>query len=445
MRRLHILCTGDLHIGRRATRLPDDADSHAASGRKIWLDVVDVALDRNVDLVLLTGDVVDRANRYFEAIGPLEQGLQRLADRGIPVVAIAGNHDFDVLPKLAASFPPEQFRLLGSGGKWERYMLSAGGELRLCIDGWSFPDRHIFTDPLDAYNLGPPPPGVPVIGLLHGDLEQAQSRYAPIAKEALLRHPHLWLLGHWHVPVPYAEDGRLRFLYPGSPLAMNPKEPGCHGPWLLQIGAGGSVTATQVPLSATRYEPLTVDVTGADTLDAIDRRISRAASEKLAAVVAEHGEALRYLLLRLEVVGRTAVHRQLAHHLREGLGDLQAGIGQAVVAIEHWQVATQPARDLAKLAEGTGPPAVLAQMLLELRNENSPARRELLAAAQREVQSVAAQRDYAALAALDAAAGGAGDSGAGAGLPSDDDLVQTLEQQGLLLLDELLAQREVGS
>lgn len=77
---IKILCTGDLDLGRRPTRVP--------SGRRefgvayVWEKIVETAIAWRVDLVVLTGDVVDRENRYFEAMGPIEQGLRKLRDAG---------------------------------------------------------------------------------------------------------------------------------------------------------------------------------------------------------------------------------------------------------------------------------------------------------------------------------------------------------------------------
>lgn len=340
---MHILCTGDVHIGRHARRLPADADRGVTSAGHMWQAIVDAAIARQVSVVLLAGDVVERADRFAGAIGPLEQGLRRLAAHQIPVVAVCGNHDFDILPKLAAQFDPGQFRLLGSGGRWERHVLTVRGNERLCVDGWSFPDRHVPADPLELYDLGPPPPGVPAIGLLHGDLDEAESRYAPFSLAGLLQHPHVWVLGHWHNPVQWNDGQRLRLLYPGSPLALNPKEPGSHGPWLLTIGAGGTATAVQLPLSTTRFESVTVDITGAKTLDEVDQSIRHSAAAKLTETVDLHGEALRYLQLRLRIVGSTPLHDEWPRVLGQRLDELRLWAGRAVASVERWTVATTPA------------------------------------------------------------------------------------------------------
>ncbi|HLS89428.1 MAG TPA: DNA repair exonuclease [Sphingobacteriaceae bacterium] len=453
---MKILCSGDLHIGRRASRLPATVaglDGRAFTASQAWLDLVETALDLQVDLVLLSGDVVDRANRYFEAFGPLEQGLSALAQAQIPVVAVAGNHDFDVLPKLARSFEAEKFRLLGARGQWERHTIYKDGRAVLHIDGWSFPDQYVRQDPLAGYRPDPAD-GVPVIGLLHCDLDKPQSLYAPVASADLQRMPvSFWLLGHIHGPMLRQEAGRPGLLYPGSPMALDPGEPGLHGPWLLTVEPDGAIEVQQLPRSRVRYETVNVDLTGLADLNAVDERIAETLSRRLAAAVLEQGDSLRCLVATLNLHGATPLHRSLSG-LSSELSDLDPRHQDAVAVVGALWVNTRPPRDLAALAEKPGPPGVLAKDLLALGRPGDPRREELLAAARSVVEG--AYHGFrselnlpfglhpAALLRGTGSGGGTGDGpDAGQGDAGPDDILAALlEQQGLLLLDELLAQRE---
>ena len=85
----------------------------------MWEMIVDRAITETVDAVALSGDIVDQDNRFFEATGPLERGILLLASKGIHTFAVSGNHDYDVLHRLADSIGSEHFHLLGRGGQWE--------------------------------------------------------------------------------------------------------------------------------------------------------------------------------------------------------------------------------------------------------------------------------------------------------------------------------------
>ena len=141
MHEVKVLCAADLHLGRRSSRLPALESGARLSPAEAWLELVERAKADRVDLVVLAGDVVDQSNRSFEAWGPLQRGVRALKTAGIPVVAVAGNHDHDTLHDLAADVGDDNLVVLGRGGVWERWTLTDDdGEPLLHVDGWSFPD-----------------------------------------------------------------------------------------------------------------------------------------------------------------------------------------------------------------------------------------------------------------------------------------------------------------
>lgn len=467
---MKILCTGDLHLGRRSSRLPQHLDGRAHSAAGGWARIVDLALAEAVDVVVLSGDLVDRDNRFYEAVGPLESGLRRLAAAGITTVAVAGNHDFDVLPRLADTFAPDTsgsdpasapFRLLGRGGVWERATIRRG-EAVLHLDGWSFPAQYVRESPLAAYDLPVPDDG-PVLGLLHADLEQPGSPYAPVLLPELRARPvDFWLLGHVHAPALHEGPGLAPVLYPGSPQALDPGETGAHGVWLLELAAGRRFEVRHVPLSTVRYDEVVVDLTGAGDLGEVDARVIEGVRAHAATL--DGGDALRCVSCRLRVVGRTPVHRGLAAHLEALAPDLElpagGATGGATAVVEKVEVATHPARDLAELARRKDPVAVLAGLLISLEADPAQAAdgdaaaaagaaecERLVRAAERAARDVGRARAYLGLG--DHAGGGAprdrADSPAGdhAGDPAGAPVVRrALGEQASLLLDLLLAQKE---
>ena len=216
---LKLLATADLHIGRRPTRLPEE-EAGRFSAARMWERIVERAIEEKVAAVLLAGDVVDHHNRFFEAVGPLERGLRRLEAAGIPTVAVAGNHDWDVLPRIQHSVGAA-LRLLGRDGLWEETVLKRDGSPVVRLQGWSFPQEHVRTSPLMAYSA-PVDDGLPTIGMLHCDLDQPASSYVPVARAELKRQPvSFWLLGHIHGFLLDETLPGAPLLYPGSPQARS--------------------------------------------------------------------------------------------------------------------------------------------------------------------------------------------------------------------------------
>ena len=428
---MKILCTADVHIGRRPSRLPDSIDRATLSCAQAWTALVDRALEERVDLLLVGGDLVDQANRFYEAAGAVESGVRALAARGILTLAVAGNHDHDTLPWIATLFQVHEFRLLGGGGGWERHTLRDGeGRAVLHVDGWSFPAGVVTEDPVPQLPRAPRD-GVPVIGLLHADLDQPASRHAPVTLAGLRSAPvDFWLLGHVHRRANLEHPGAPTVLYPGSLQAMDPGEPGVHGPWLVEIDAGGRFEVRQIPLSTVRYETVEVSVAGVVEEGEVERRVVDAVHGALRDIEGAAGP-LRYLSVRVRLTGRTRLHRWLEARTWEDVAGLEARHGEMRGVVERVEVATRPERDLDALIHGHDAPALLAQLVRNLESGELAAHEgELIRSAVARVEQVRGARQY---------------------LPLDDRQVAgpeaqvrgVLEEQALLLLDELLAEQEV--
>ena len=131
---MRVLCTGDVHLGRPLSQIPDSSALKGISSTAAWRAIVELALAESVDLLAISGDLVDAANRYYEAIGPVEDGVRQLAAAGIPVVAVAGNHDFSALPRIADRLDGALI-LLGRNQQWERWTLTRDDRPVLHVDG----------------------------------------------------------------------------------------------------------------------------------------------------------------------------------------------------------------------------------------------------------------------------------------------------------------------
>ena len=85
---MRLLHTSDLHLGRSL----NGHDLSVAQGA--FLDrIVETAVERSVDVVLVAGDVYDRTLPPVESVAAFESFLVRLHALGIAVVVISGNHD----------------------------------------------------------------------------------------------------------------------------------------------------------------------------------------------------------------------------------------------------------------------------------------------------------------------------------------------------------------
>jgi DNA repair protein SbcD/Mre11 len=105
---MRILHTGDWHIGKRLGRY-----ERMDEFREVLAEVERIADDRNVDLVLVSGDIWDRPIPPMDALSLGLATLLHLGERR-PVVAVAGNHDSgDLFETLAPLLRPRGVHLVG--------------------------------------------------------------------------------------------------------------------------------------------------------------------------------------------------------------------------------------------------------------------------------------------------------------------------------------------
>ena len=422
-----VLAIGDIHLGRRPSRLPDDLEEYGRSTAELtpaaaWKSACDFAVEQRVDAVVMAGDVVESENARFEAFGHLRRGVEALVAAGIPVFAVAGNHDVEALPRLQKLIPGG-FRLIGAGGRWESVELVRREQPRLRLLGWSFPTQKVTANPLDGLPAAIDD-GLPTIGELHCDLDGGRSPYAPVWADELERaHPHAWLLGHVHRPGLSQKSGRP-IGYLGSLVGLNPGESGAHGPWLVRLSAAGEMSVEQVPLAPLRWEEALVAVDGIGDLDGLDTAI-HAALERLHDRFASELAHTRAVGVRVRLVGHSPIYRRLRQALaseeRERLRVVHGGV---VYFVHELRDDSAPAFDLERLARGSDPPALLARHILDLDGGGDTAE-ALVHDAERALQGVLSHNNWGPL----------GDLATGSAAITD-----ALRRAAMLALDELRAQ-----
>lgn len=429
---IKLMVTGDLHLGIHPSGIPKNIDSDSFSPGYIWKSIADEACHLSVDAVVITGDVIDRANQFYEAWGPFESGLRQLEAEAIPVFAVAGNHDSDVLGTFVDSQEAPNCQLIGRGGDWQRVAVERDGETVLQLDGWSYPERHIHENPMDHYDL--PEPDRPTLGVLHTDFNNPGSRYAPVGEEDL-KGTSLdgWLLGHIHKPQVHSE--RPLILNPGSPQPLDPTETGVHGPWEITVHGKEDIDVRQRPMATLQYEYLKKNAGELERPEDLTGAIKEQAQEKL-----EHAdpynEKLEALSLRVTLTGETDFHERLEKHGRKLKESFRPRVDQVQLYVEQLINKTRPPLDLQSLAEGTSPVARLAELVYEL-EQRGPGAKDLNPGLRDQTDKALAEA-YNASTYEPLRVHGDVDQ------PNLDRAVELLRRQGHKLLRELYAQKEGG-
>lgn len=439
---MRLLCASDPHLGRRAPGIPEHLglDPARFATAHVWDQIVEIAVAERVDAVLLPGDIIDRENRTFEALGPLEQGIQTLGRHTIPVYGIAGEQDFDMLRRAAGSSALQNLRLLGLDGDWERVTVERGGQPALTLIGASSAGQTARANPLagvdDVLSVKET---LPVVALLHGsvtgtDNRPVSPRFSPVAAADLHKRPvALWVAGHEHRPF---FDADLRLLQPGAACPIWTHDTGQHGIFLVELDADPAAEprARFIPVAPVRYQALKVDLTGARDEEHVDQVVIGTLRNALAAAIKEDAQGnLRCLCCQVTLTGRTSLHAGIPALVRDLTRTLDIQDRGVIAAVTGTTIDTTPDIDLAPLVRRPDPVGEVARLLAALDQpdpgQRSPAQRELIQRATTRLQAVHRARVFTAV---------AGDED-----PDEAETIRYLRRQGWDLVDALIKQRGV--
>jgi DNA repair exonuclease SbcCD nuclease subunit len=234
-----------------------------------WERIVLMAIDGKADAILLAGDFYDSLPAQYESRRRVKASLEKLKARQIPVLAVAGNHDYDALPDFARSHP-DLIHLFPSATWGENEVKG------IRIIGRSFAGAYHRDSMLRDFQ--PPVDGRPTLGLVHADID-GTGNYGPTPlADFTMAGVSAWLVGHVHMGGSFS-DGKV--VYPGSPQALDWGECGPHGVRWLEIGENGRATFDEIcPISTVRYEHVSIALTQQDSLDEKLRGLSETAAKE---------------------------------------------------------------------------------------------------------------------------------------------------------------------
>jgi DNA repair protein SbcD/Mre11 len=150
-----------------ALRNPELADLIGNASRQVFVRIVDLCLDEQVDALLLAGDLYDGEQTSMKTARFLAEQVRRLHAAGIKVFVIRGNHD--ALSKITRELVlPESVHLFG-GRADAVEIVRDRGERPIVVHGLSFTKPHAPEGLLSKYRA--PVEGAINIGLMHTSLD----------------------------------------------------------------------------------------------------------------------------------------------------------------------------------------------------------------------------------------------------------------------------------
>ncbi len=257
---IKLLHAADLHLDSPFEALPaGKAAIRRAEQRQLLGALVRLARDEEVDLVLLSGDLLDSNCSYYETGEELLRCLRALA---VPVFLAPGNHDpYTLSSPYARLRLPENAHVFTSGAI-ESVLLP---ELNARVYGAAFLSS---SSPalLEGFRAAEEE-GVWKLLCLHGELGRADSLYDPITEEQLAASGLSYAaLGHIHTASGLRKAGDTWYSWPGCPEGRGFDECGEKTVNLVTLDDEGGCELKTASIAARHYRELRVDVSEADPL-----------------------------------------------------------------------------------------------------------------------------------------------------------------------------------
>lgn len=348
MRSFTFCHAADLHIDSPfrgvVSEAPAVANALHASTFRAFEMLVEACLEREVDFLLVAGDVYDGQDRSVLAQMRFRDGLLRLAKAGISSYVVHGNHD-PLDGRISSIDWPTGVHFFGK--KLESVDVMVSGEPIARISGISFPTRKV------TRNLAKDFQHVETelfqIGLLHCNVgsDTGHDSYAPCELQDLLDvGMDFWALGHVHTRDVLHRDPFI--VYPGNIQGRSIREQGPRGCYFVEVDASGEVDLEFHTLDVVRWSQGQVAIDELETIDQLEKAIADEV-EHLSQTADGRG-----LVCRISVEGRGALYRELrSPDMEEQLGNRlreQFSHRDPFAWLQQLQIACRPEVDLSERA-----------------------------------------------------------------------------------------------
>lgn len=296
---LRFVHTADIHLDSPLKSLSlrdqDLSDLISNATRRVFLDIVDLCIEKEVDALLIAGDLYDGNQTSMKTAMFLGQQLRRLESAAIRVFIIRGNHDAISKITRELTLPDNVHVFPGQGG--HELLQSRDGKLNAAIHGVSFDQPHAPQSLLPLYSA--PLASTINIGMMHTSLDGSADHdpYAPCKLVELQAHGFdYWALGHVHKRNVIQTDA-CAVVMPGIPQGRDIGESGQKSVSLVTIDDDLKVEVWEHPTSLARFEAVTVKLDGIDDWESLIGEICQQVE-----TIREHNQA-EHLVARINLLG----------------------------------------------------------------------------------------------------------------------------------------------
>lgn len=270
---------------------------------KAFQNIVDFCIEKNVDALLIAGDIFDSANRSFKAQWEFKKGINKLALKKIKSFICHGNHDPLDGWEGRIEFPEEYCFKFGDVPS--SYPLFDKNEPDVKIHGYSYPTREIRKNIIPQF--GELVKGGFNIGLIHANVDNDPKHdpYAPCSSKDLVNTGYdYWALGHVHTRN-IVRDHKPFIVYPGNTQGRHVNEPGPRGIIYVNVDEMGEIDTEFVSMDIIRFESIEFTCEKIESINQLESEIKDRFDKTL------QNAKKRHVIVELKLIGSTVIDEDL--------------------------------------------------------------------------------------------------------------------------------------
>lgn len=275
---IKILHTADVHLGREFPTLRERGKQYRNQLLQTFERILELAIDENVSLVLIAGDLFDTNRVHGIIIGKVLAAFRKLEERNIRVCILPGGHDaytedsiyrFVRFPSNVMVFATEQDHKTFDG-------------LDLTVYGKAFDNKLVGESPLQGlslvkesnFHVGMAHCSIKTEGFIERDSMILDRK--EIASSGL----DYLALGHWHSFQNYSQ-GNTKAYYCGSPEPIYMDQKGAGSAIMVSVYGKGDIKVDRIWVGSKRFDETMIDVGTAKSVSEIMEIIEAKADPNL--------------------------------------------------------------------------------------------------------------------------------------------------------------------
>ena len=287
--KIRILHCADIHLDSAFSKASvKRGEERRAELRAVFSDMMNYVKNGNIDILLIAGDLFDSEFATSETLLLLQRELSSCR---IPVFISPGNHDFyNERSIYACGKFPSNVHIFKS----EELECVNIDELNVSVYGWAFCDIFHRNSPIANKKVSDHSRLNLICG--HADLTSPLSEQCPVTRQDIEGFGADYAaFGHIHVNPEQKSIGKTAYAYSGCLEGRGFDECGVGGAWLIEAERtenGYSLRAKRLNFARSRFETLTLDITGESDIS----RIQEKASSEIKRLGLGTGVSLRIIL-----------------------------------------------------------------------------------------------------------------------------------------------------